>query len=423
MHDFKYKKNQLYCEGVRIRTLAERFGTPLYVYSRKTFVDHYHKLERALKGLNPLICYSVKANSNLAILKLLVEEGAGMDIVSGGELYRAKRAGTDSGKIVYAGVGKTQDEIDAALRQDVLFFNCESIPELELLDRRAKALGRYPRVALRINPDIEAKTHRYITTGRKHTKFGLDLNSARWVFLNSGRFPSLRLRGVHIHIGSQIVESGPFVKAIKRTKDFIIGLKKLGVKIEYFNIGGGLGIIYRDEKPQTALEYAQAIDPILKDSGLKIILEPGRFIAGNAGILVTRVTYVKKTKVKNFIIVDAGMNDLVRPMLYEAYHTIVPAAQVKSQKSKGKSQKFDVVGPICESGDFFAQDRRMPEPAPGDLMAIMGAGAYGFSMSSNYNARPRPCEIMVSGNRFFEIRKRETCGDLLKGETIPEFLR
>jgi diaminopimelate decarboxylase len=293
MHDFKYVNDQLCCEGVKVADLARRFGTPLYVYSHNTLVDHYTKLKEALGEIRPLICYSVKANSNLAVIRALVKEGAGLDIVSGGELYRARLAGADPRKIVYAGVGKTRSEIDYALQEGIFFFNAESIAELELLNECAGDLNKTPYVAIRINPDIEARTHKYITTGKRHTKFGLDFNTTRWVFVNSGKFPNLRLRGVHIHIGSQIVESGPFVNAIKKTRDFIFSLQKMGVKIEYFNIGGGLGIIYKNEKPQTALDYAKAVVPILRGAGLKIILEPGRFIAGNAGVLVAEVTYIK----------------------------------------------------------------------------------------------------------------------------------
>jgi diaminopimelate decarboxylase len=423
MHDFKYTNNQLFCEKVKIKALASRFGTPLYVYSYKTLIGHYLKLKEAFKEIDPLICYSVKANSNLAILRALVNKGAGLDIVSGGELYRARLAGAAPSEIVYAGVGKTREEIDEALRTGILFFNVESIAELEFINKRAGALSKIPGIAIRINPDIKARTHKYITTGKKHTKFGLDFNTARWIFFNSGKFPNVRLRGVHIHIGSQIVEAEPFVTAVRRTRDFILGLKGLGVKIEYFNIGGGLGIIYKDEEPQTAADYAKAILPILKEAGLKVILEPGRFIVGNAGILVTKVAYIKKTKTKNFIIVDAGMNDWVRLTLYEAYHEVVPVVRPQGPGPRGQGQKFDVVGPICESGDFFALDRKMQEPRQGDLLAIMGAGAYGFSMSSNYNTRMRACEIMVDGNKFHEIRKRETHKDLVKGEGIPQFLR
>ncbi len=423
MHDFKYINNRLYCEDVSVAKIAQEFGTPCYVYSYRTVIDHYSKLKEAFGEISPLICYSAKANSNLAILRALVKIGAGMDVVSGGELYRAKLAGANSQKIVYAGVGKTKDEIDAALKEGILFFNVESISELELIDKRAKVLNKRPYIAIRVNPNIASKTHKYITTGKQDNKFGLDFNTTKWLFLNSNKFLHVRLRGIHIHIGSQIVESGPFVTAIRRVTDFIGSLRNLGARIEYLNIGGGLGIIYKNEKPQTADDYAKVILPIIRNKGLKIILEPGRFIVGNAGILVTRVSYVKKTKNKNFMIVDAGMNDLVRPMLYEAYHTILPVVKAKSQISNSKSQKFDVVGPICESGDFFALGRKMAESSQGGLLAIMSAGAYGFSMASNYNSRPRVCEVMVAGKRCYKIRARETYADLHRGENIPEFLK
>jgi len=423
MHDFNYRNNRLYCEGVAVSRIARSVGTPFYLYSHKTICDHYRKLERAFEAINPLICYSVKANSNQAILKGLVNMGAGLDIVSGGELYRAIRAGVDPEKIVYAGIGKTAAEIDAAMRKGILFFNVESLSELEAINRRAKALNKHPNVALRVNPDVLAKTHRHITTGTKQNKFGLDFNTAKWIFVNSGKFSNVRLRGIHLHIGSQIVESGPFIKAIKLVMDFIFSLRNTGIKIEYFNIGGGLGIIYKDERPQNAEDYARAILPILENMGLKIILEPGRFIVGNAGILVTRTTYVKKTKAKNFIIVDAGMNDLVRPTLYEAYHEVAPVNSSRTRTRASRLGKFDIVGPICESGDFFALDRKMGEPTEGDLLAIMSAGAYGFTMSSNYNSRVRPCEVMVIGKKFYVIRERQVYADLIKNESVPSVLK
>ncbi|MEI8176298.1 MAG: diaminopimelate decarboxylase [Candidatus Omnitrophota bacterium] len=421
MHDFTYKKNILHGEGVSVPRIAAEVGTPFYLYSHKTITDHFQKLKDAFASVDPLICYSVKANSNIAVIRSLVNRGAGLDIVSGGELFRARIAGADPRTIVYAGVGKTADEIDAALQDDILLFNAESLNELELLDARAKELGKRPRIALRINPNIEAKTHKYITTGKQDKKFGIDFNTARWVFANSNRFLHLKIRGVHIHIGSQIVESGPFAQAIKKTRDFISALKNNGARIEYFNIGGGLGIIYHQERPQTADEYARVVLPIIRGCGLKIILEPGRFIVGNAGILVTRVTYVKRTKTKTFIIVDAGMNDLVRPTLYEAYHEIVPV--VKKTRVAKTSRACDIVGPICESGDFFALGRRVDVPAQGDLLAVMSAGAYGFSMSSNYNSRLRACEVMVRDKHFSSIRERETYADLIKGEVMPRIIR
>ncbi|MFA4934002.1 MAG: diaminopimelate decarboxylase [Candidatus Omnitrophota bacterium] len=410
MHEFKYKGSQLYCENIKISELAERFGTPLYVYSRKTLIDHYLKLKSAFARISPLICYSVKANSNLAILRSLVEKGAGLDIVSGGELFRALRAGCPPERIVYASVGKTDEEITAAISKGILFFNVESLSELENINRISKRLSKKVRVAIRINPDVEAKTHKYITTGKITNKFGIDLDSAYKILMLGPKFSNLNICGLHIHIGSQITESAPFVAAIKKVSDFIRRLQNRGVVLEYLNIGGGMGIVYDRETPQTAQIYADKIIPLLEETGLKIIMEPGRFIAGNAGILVAKVLYIKTTPKKKFIIVDAGMNDLIRPSLYSAYHNILAL-----QKTKG-NEKADVVGPICESGDFFAKERNIPRVKKGDYLAVMSAGAYGFSMSSNYNSRPRPIEVMVSGNKTTVIRKRETLADLIRNE-------
>ncbi|MDD5120830.1 MAG: diaminopimelate decarboxylase, partial [Candidatus Omnitrophica bacterium] len=383
---------------------------PLYVYSRKTLIDHYLKLKSAFARISPLICYSVKANSNLAILRSLVEKGAGLDIVSGGELFRALRAGCPPERIVYASVGKTDEEITAAISKGILFFNVESLSELENINRISKRLSKKVRVAIRINPDVEAKTHKYITTGKITNKFGIDLDSAYKILMLGPKFSNLNICGLHIHIGSQITESAPFVAAIKKVSDFIRRLQNRGVVLEYLNIGGGMGIVYDRETPQTAQIYADKIIPLLEETGLKIIMEPGRFIAGNAGILVAKVLYIKTTPKKKFIIVDAGMNDLIRPSLYSAYHNILAL-----QKTKG-NEKADVVGPICESGDFFAKERNIPRVKKGDYLAVMSAGAYGFSMSSNYNSRPRPIEVMVSGNKTTVIRKRETLADLIRNE-------
>jgi diaminopimelate decarboxylase len=410
MHEFKYKNRKLYCENVKVEGLAKRFGTPLYVYSYSTLISHFLKLEQAFKSIKPLICYSVKANSNLAILRALVQKGAGLDIVSGGELYRALKAGCLAKRIVYASVGKTPDEISDAIRKGILFFNVESLPELETINSIAKRLGKRVNVAIRINPDVEPKTHKYITTGKLTNKFGIDLKSAGRIFLTHRSFSNVRLCGVHIHIGSQITESAPYVAAIKKVVAFITQLSCKGIRLEYLNIGGGLGIIYNKESPQTAAVFAGKIVPLLKKTKLKIIMEPGRFIIGNAGILVTKVLYVKNTPKKKFAIVDAGMNDLIRPALYDAYHNILPL-----DKGKGV-EKADVVGPICESGDFFAKGRVLPKVKVGDYLAIMGAGAYGFSMSSNYNSRRRPAELMVRASRVFLIRKRETYEDLVRNE-------
>ena len=420
MHDFKYKNNHLCCERVRIEDLAKKYGTPLYVYSHHTLIDHYIKLRKAFMQVFPLICYSVKANSNLAILKALVNRGAGLDIVSGGELFRALKAGCPPGKIVYASVGKTDKEIDDAIKAGILFFNVESLPELENINRIAKKLNKVTNVAIRINPDVEPKTHKFITTGKITNKFGIDLKTAYNILIYHSNFSNLKICGLHIHIGSQITEGSSFVAAIKKVVTFINELKKEEINIQYLNIGGGLGIIYDNETPQTAFAYAKKVLPLLKKTGLKVIMEPGRFIVGNAGILVVKVLYVKSTPKKKFVIVDGGMNDLIRPSLYGAYHKIVPlnVSDLKSQASG----KVDIVGPICESGDFFAKERGMPEVKEGDYLAVMSAGAYGFSMSSNYNSRRRAEEVMVSSGKSFVIRKRENYADLVHNEAIPNFL-
>ena len=415
MHDFNYRHNNLYCESVNIEGLAGKYGTPLYVYSRNTLISHYRKIKEAFSPINPMICFSMKANSNLAICKALVREGAGLDVVSGGELYRAFKTGVSSRKIVYAGVGKTEKEIEIAIRHHIFFFNVESIPELELINRAAGRLGIRQKAAIRINPDIKAGTHKYITTGHGENKFGIDFKTAKKIFLRKSRYKNLNISGIHIHIGSQIVDAGPFVRAIERIAGFIKDLENHGVAIRWLNIGGGLGIIYSRERPQTAKEYAKAVLPVLKKVKANIILEPGRFIAGNAGVLITRIQYIKETPSKNFAIVDAGMNDLIRPSLYEAYHEILPVKSSSYSCSK-EIRVFDVVGPICESGDFLGKDRKFISLREGDLLSVMGAGAYGFSMSSNYNSRPRPAEVMVEGSKTKLIRRRETYEDLIRTE-------
>ncbi|KPK98621.1 MAG: diaminopimelate decarboxylase [Omnitrophica WOR_2 bacterium SM23_72] len=417
MHDFKYKNRHLYCEQVKVEDLAKRFGTPLYVYSYHTLIDHFLKLKDAFRSINPLICFSVKSNSNLAILKALVDKGAGLDVVSGGELYRAHLVDCPSEKIVYASVGKTEREIEEAIRRRILFFNVESVAELENIDRIARRLNRITRVAIRINPDVEPKTHRYITTGKLTDKFGIDFRSAYQILMVRRALTHVRISGLHIHIGSQITQSAPFVSAITKMVAFIETLRKKGIRLEFLNIGGGLGIIYNKEAPQTAVTFASKVVPLLRKTGLKIILEPGRFIVGNAGILVTRILYLKSGPRKKFVIVDAGMNDLIRPSLYDAYHQILPL-----RKRPSVQEKVDVVGPICESGDFFAKERRLPHLKNGDYLAVMSAGAYGFSMSSNYNSRRRPEEILVVKNKPFVIRKRENEEDLVRNEVIPSFL-
>lgn len=411
MHDFRYIRNRLYCEETSVQKIVDVVGTPVYIYSKKTLLDHYHKLDIAFNSIPHIICYSVKSNSNLSVCKTLVDAGAGLDIVSGGELFRAKKIGADPKKIVFAGVGKTEQEIIEALKSGILFFTIESIPELHLINRIAKKLHRKAPFALRINPEIDIETHKYVATGKKGTKFGLDLANAMWLYNQHHKYPYTVPIGIQMHIGSQITNPTPYVKAIKKILPFVMRLKKTIQSLRYLDIGGGLGIIYENEKPTTAQEFADVVLPLVKDLGLTIILEPGRFIAGNAGILVTKVLYVKQTPDKTFIIVDSGMNDLIRPTLYHAYHEIVPVL-----KRNGKSIIADIVGPVCESGDFFAIDRRIHMPQEGELLAIMGTGAYGFSMSSNYNSRPRSAEVLVDKDKFHIIRKRESYEDLIKNE-------
>lgn len=415
MHEFKYKRNELYCESVPIKNLAEKYGTPLYVYSRKTFLDHYRKTRAAFKDVDPLVCYSVKANSNLSILRMLVKAGAGLDIVSGGELYRALRAGVSPRKIVYASVGKTEQEIELAIRKNILLFNVESVPELALINQVAERSGRRQQVAIRVNPDVKPKTHRYTTTGHGENKFGIDIDTVKKIFLNRWQYEHLDISGIHVHIGSQIVDARPFVRAIEKITKLVKRLERGGIKIRWFNIGGGLGIIYSAERPQTAQEYAKAVLPLLKRLGARVILEPGRFISGNSGIFLTKVLYVKEAPRKNFAVVDGAMNDLVRPSLYKAYHEILPVRS-RSYAPSRRARAYDVVGPVCESGDFLGKDRRFIGLEQGNFLAVMGAGAYGFSMASNYNSRPRPAEVLVDGSRVKLIRRRETYKDLVRNE-------
>ena len=410
MHRFKYRARSLYCEDVRVASIAKKLGTPIYIYSKNTLLDHYKRLQEALKEAAPLICFSVKSNSSLAVLRTLVKAGAGLDIVSGGELYRSKLVRVDPRKIVYAGVGKKKNEILDAIRYGILFFNIESREELELINRCARSLKKKVNVAIRINPDVGASTHRYITTGKAETKFGVDFNTAKRILKESWRYRNVDIKGVHVHIGSQILDPKPFELAVKKVLRF---LRENKIFMEYINIGGGLGIVYSFEKPQTARGFAKRILPLIKKSKLKLILEPGRFISGNSGILVTKVLFRKKNGRKKFAIVDSGMNDLIRPSLYEAHHDILPV----TRPGKGaRKEKYDIVGPICETGDFIAKDRSLSSLNRGDLLAVMGTGAYGYVMASNYNSRPRAAEVMVDGNKFFVARKREIYKDLVKGE-------
>ena len=419
MHDFKFKKGELYCEDVKVSDVAQKVGTPFYLYSHNTLVDHFTKIKKAFAEITPLICFAMKSNGNLAVLKTLADQGAGFDIVSIGELKKVLKIKTDPKKIVFASVGKTEEEIKFALDAGILlFFNVESYPELEEINKIAKKCKKIANVALRINPDVAAITHKKITTGTLKNKFGIDLKTAFQILKDSHKFSNIKFSGLHVHIGSQIISHKPFLKALKKVVTFIKQLNKAGIQLEYLDIGGGLGIIYKDEKPQTAKDFAKVILPILKKLNLRIIMEPGRFIAGNAGIFVSKVLYLKDNGVKKFLIVDGGMNDLMRPSLYDAYHEINPVI-----KNNSKKIKVDVVGPICESGDYFAKDRLLPKMKKDDLIAIMSAGAYGYVMSSNYNVRGRGPEILVKNNEFAITKKRETFEDLIKGESIPSFLK
>ncbi len=418
MHDFKFKNRELYCEQVTVRDVAESVGTPFYLYSHHTLVDHFAKIRKAFAEVQPLICFAMKSNGNMAVCKTLKDQGAGFDIVSGGELKKALKIHADPKKIVFASVGKTEEEIASAVRSGILLFNVESQQELDEINRIASRMKRTVQVALRVNPDVQAATHEKIATGTLKNKFGIDLATARGILKDYRHYPYVQVNGLHIHIGSQIVTADPFIRALTRIMAFIDSIRREGLEIDYLDIGGGLGIIYKDEKPQTAKAFAKVVMPHLKKSGLKLIMEPGRFIAGNAGIFVTRILYYKNNGRKNFYIVDGGMNDLIRPALYNAYHEIVPV-----RKKRGKTITADIVGPICESGDFFGKDRRLPLMSKGDLLAIMSAGAYGFVMSSNYNVRPRAAEVMVKERRFAVTNKRETFRDLVRNETIPDFIR
>ena len=410
--------------------MAEKFGTPTYVYSASTILDHYLRLDVALAPLDHLICYAVKANSNRAILKLLADAGAGFDIVSGGELFRVIAAGGDPAKCTFAGVGKSRQEIEYALDQRVYSFNVESEAELECIDRIASAKNLRAPIALRVNPDVAAQTHEYISTGSRENKFGIAVDELSAVYERAAKLRNIDLVGVQMHIGSQITEAAPFASAIRKVAPIVRDLKsKYGIK--FFSIGGGMGIIYlralesgtgkwwHDHSGEPSAfsvrDYAAAIVPSLSELDIRVLVEPGRFLVGNAGVLLTRIRYIKTTAAKKFAIVDAGMNDLIRPALYQSYHEIVPVKERKSER-KRKISKIDIVGPVCESGDFFALDRGMPELHEGDLLAILSAGAYGFVMASNYNSRPLPAEVLVRGDKFTLIRKRQTWEDLVRGE-------
>ena len=408
MHHFAYRDGELYAEDVRVAELAARYGTPLYIYSAATLLRHFTAFDSAFNGLPHMTCYSVKANSNVCVLRLLAELGAGMDIVSGGELYRALAAGVEPGKIVYSGVGKREGEIRFALETGILMFNVESLGELERINAVAGDMGKAARISLRINPDVDPKTHPYISTGLRKNKFGLDIEASLEAYKKAKELPHVVPVGIDCHIGSQLTSIEPFLEALGRITTFNESLKELGIIINYLDLGGGLGIAYDQETPPHPAEYGKALSERIKDLPLTVILEPGRVIAGNAGILATEVVYTKQTKSKNFVIVDAAMNDLVRPALYQSFHAVREVAP------KGRAVvNVDVVGPICESGDFLAKDRDIAAVAPGELLALFSAGAYGFSMSSNYNSRPRAAEIIVDGDRIILARRRETYEDLI----------
>jgi diaminopimelate decarboxylase len=409
MDPFPYKQGELHCEGAPLRRLAERFGTPLYVYSRNHIIGQHQALDRAMRSVDHLLCYAVKANSNLAVIRALAESGSGFDIVSGGELYRVLQAGSDPRRCVFSGVGKTREEMEYALKLGIDCFNVESEAELKLLDAVGRRQRRRAPIALRVNPGVDPETHHYISTGKHESKFGISIRTAGAIYRQASRMRGVEIRGVQMHIGSQITTTTPFELAVRKMLPLI---RQLPATLQVFDIGGGLGIRYRDENPPTAAQYAAAVLPHVKKLGLKILTEHGRFVVGNGGVLVTRVLYVKRTPVKNFIITDAAMNDLIRPALYGSYHAVLPVA-----RRRRPVVKVDVVGPVCESGDFFAQDRHMPAVEAGELLALRSAGAYGMVMASNYNTRPRPAEVMVNGRRAELVRRRETWRDMIRGES------
>ena len=418
MHFFKYHRNELFAEDVAVKALAEKYGTPLYIYSYNTLLRHFRAYSDAFNDYPHIICFALKANPNISILRLFAKYGGGADIVSGGELYKALKAGIPSQKIVYAGVGKTEEEIHLSLRSKILMFNVESEDELREINRIAGIMRRKAPVALRINPDIDPETHPYIATGLKRHKFGIPIEDAVEHYRIASSLKNIKVIGIHKHIGSQITKVSPFVDALRSILLLMDKLNAEGLSLQYLDIGGGLGISYKDEEPPVPEDLARNLIPLLKGRKLTLIVEPGRSIAGNAGILVTRVLYLKKGEEKEFAIVDAGMNDLIRPSLYSAYHRILPV--IRKQRS---AVLYDVVGPICESGDFLAKERELKEIERGEYLAVMGAGAYGFSMSSNYNCRPKAAEVMVKDREHFLIRERETYYDLLRNEKIPSFLK
>jgi len=424
MHHFVRKAGHLHCEEVPLRTIAEAVGTPAYVYSHATLSRHYAVFDEAFSGIPHLICYSMKANSNRSVIRTFTRMGSGVDIVSSGELRRALAAGAPPSKIVYSGVGKTAGEIGEALSRNIRMFNVESREELETIDAVARGMGKRAPVALRVNPDVDPKTHPYISTGLKKNKFGIHMGQALRDYAWAAKRKHLEVVGVDCHIGSQLTELSPFVDAAKRVRALVERLLRMGLPIRLVDIGGGLGIPYDDEMPPHPKQYAEAVRKVFAGLPITLVLEPGRVLVGNAGVLLTRVLYTKSSPApkgkgrKDFVIVDAAMNDLARPSLYGSFHAIVPVGKGRRGRMVG-----DVVGPVCESGDFLARDRRLPAVASGDLLAVMSAGAYGFSMSSTYNSRPRAAEVMVSGDSFEVVREREAVRDLDRGERTASFLR
>jgi diaminopimelate decarboxylase len=416
MDHFTYLEGELGCEAVPLRAIAQAAGTPTYVYSRAALVDAYAAYDQAFAEVPHVICYAMKANSNLGVLATLARVGAGADIVSGGELFRALRAGIPARKIVFSGVGKTRDEMRDALRAGVFMFNVESVSELHALDEVGRALGTRAPIALRVNPDVDPQTHPYISTGLRTAKFGVPIADAAAVYERAAGMSGLEVVGVQMHIGSQLTKATPVADAAERLVGLVEALRKRGIGIRLLDLGGGVGIRYRDESPPSQHDYAKLLLPMLRDLGVTVVLEPGRSIVGNAGLLLTRVLYRKETADKRFLVVDAAMNDLIRPAFYDAYHEIRPVNQARAGNA---AETVDVVGPICESGDFLARDRAVPRAEEGDLLALMSAGAYGFVMSSNYNTRPRAAEVLVDGDRYTIVRRRETYEDLVAGETVP----
>ncbi len=423
MHHFQYRDGEMFAEGVPLRRIASEVGTPAYVYSLATLQRHFRIFDQAFAKVPHIVCFSVKANSNLALLRTFAREGGGFDIVSGGELFRALKAGADPKKIVFSGVGKKKEEMEYAIESGILMFNVESEDELIALNDVARHMGKKAPISLRVNPDVDPQTHPYISTGMKKAKFGVDIKQSAETYRKAAALPNVEVVGVDCHIGSQLTSLSPFIDALARVREYLdrvlVGsLRKEGAQIRYLDLGGGLGISYKDELPPHPEQYANALIEGLEGLDVTLILEPGRVIVGNAGILVTEVQYIKQTEEKTFIIVDGGMNDLIRPALYGSYQAIQPVVA-----TSGAPIVADVVGPICESGDFFAKDREIPRPRRGDLLAVMSAGAYGFTMASNYNSHPRPPEILVDGDHYYVVRARETLEDLIRGETIPPALR